>query len=1207
MRALARPSVAKAIRDREEERDRAFYERYGMGYEEYLDYAEQEMVHVLGNLSNFDEEKYLQEHAVEITNQIDKEHGKGIVGDDSAGEEPVHGAGGEVLHREGSDESGGGGALAGYGEGETEVRGGHNKDAAVPEVTSGGGEEQKRGVDDGNRRQDGSEKSAKNKIETPKNIAGYGTLSKDVTDVADLPTDMAYRETDINELEDILETGYMRRLPEGKTVEGASHSFKTKSGRSFSIGKVHGNSHGGKGFAKGAPWSTLGGTLSRGTANKVIIGIPGNIVDWRVGHHGSYKEARPFDEIEHGKPLWIQFDEEGDITDIGAENIRVWVSDAEGNYHEFIPSKNSARPSVEPKVEGVADPMVGMRNAAEKYNEENGGPKRKISEKVRSALESIAEDLGYKVVWHDTLADNGYIDYKKKEIHIAKDAENPLDAVFGHESTHAIRKSSEAEYIALRDAVKRLIGEEEWNNLIMGKREEGYKEAKLEEEVTGDVVGSIFHDKKMAEGLARELKGDPGIIAKIREIWHKIIDRLKSIGAKEELKQTENALAAFEAVVHAFKTAKANSDRLTPGAEMHNDKGDVVARVDDAGNIDFNHRTYKDFTDEEENKHKGTRNSVIEHLEAQGMKKSDIKKFVDNMDYWYDLTGKVAELVDKDGNFLFDSFHTWSQTSPLYKRYEGNIVRAISTLVTNGEYPLNFELSTDCIKREAFTQIINEMVNIGGTFWKKLTPEKIQELRTLQKSYGIQVACPLCFVEGKRLNIMKWAMSVSAKWNEALKRVVGNREVTPFGFGDGTFVPDTPYDERTTPQSVVDQINAVARIIGDHDGVLPADLARMQANTKAMEDKLQGYYEEFVSKHGSGNGFSLTKAQVEELCSLRGKNSKDVIGRMVSMIATHPELQHTLDVSDLVGSKGLTEIRKRGGEAFAQMYSLIISANGTGTPKVVQDAQPYSGEIIDVSQNAFDKADKIGGARLFSFSDFDITKVFDIMQIMWDCAARNARVQSYSKEIPYILIFGKSGVKINMSMLPEARPAKELVDAYKNSKGKERKGVLERIRENAGLEMDGGKIVGMQLSDSHSVSREFAESIYRNPEYNANCGAVMVGVSANHSLYAMLQGYIRQVIPFHLSGMPISARRATDCQYYRDFTNEQNTGVVVNGRRVKAKWGENTPVKSDFNFYENEGEPGWNMRQRARDYVKWCADNGLVPRFEWAVNSQAYP
>ena len=183
-------------------------------------------------------------------------------------------------------------------------------------------------------------------IETPKKIAGYGTLSGEVTDVADLPKDMAYRETDINELEDLLKTGYMRSLPEGKVVEGAEHKVNTRRGRSFQIGKVYGQSHGGKGFAKGAPWSIIGGTLSTGTATKVIIGVPGNIIDWQVGHHNNYSEPQSFDEIKHGRPLWVPFDEDGDITDIGAEDIRAWVADAEGNYHEFIPSENSARYSV---------------------------------------------------------------------------------------------------------------------------------------------------------------------------------------------------------------------------------------------------------------------------------------------------------------------------------------------------------------------------------------------------------------------------------------------------------------------------------------------------------------------------------------------------------------------------------------------------------------------------------------------------------------------------------------------------------------------------------------------------------------------------------------------------------------------------------------------------------------------------------------------
>ena len=860
------------------------------------------------------------------------------------------------------------------------------------------------------------------------------------------------------------------------------------------------------------------------------------------------------------------------------------------------PEKKQEKQSVFDKAKEIADKEEKKRKA------EADKPKQKpLTEAERKDAEEVAGALGYRVEWVDTMEENGTIDADKKVIRIAKDAENPLVQVLGHEVAHGVKRMDGGKFKALQKAAKEVIGEKEWNERIEKKRElNAYAEGKLAEEVTCDIVGEALNDKDALKRLAESLRGEKGILARLRDAVARMVEYFKNRGDKEgvrRMKAADKLLAEFESA-------------LKEGEGVNESAREAGVSTDNVGNIDFSHRTYHDYKDDDGNEHKGTREKIIEYLNNTGMKKSDIGKFVDNMDYWYDLTGKVASLVDKDGHFDFPAFHEWSQTSPLYKKYEGNIVRAVSTLVSNGEYPLNFELSTDCIKREAFTQILNEMIDLGGAIWKNLTPGKIQELRTLQQSYGIQVACPLCFVEGKRLNIMKWATGVTDKWNEAVRRVVGD-DATPFGFGKGTFVPDTPYNEKTTPQSVVDQINEVARIVGSRDGVLPKDLARMQENTKAMEGLLQRYYEDYVAKHGSAEGFSLDNGQLEELAKLRGNGAGNAVGRMVNMIATHPELQHTLDVSDLVGSKGLMEIRRQSGEAFAKMYSLIVSANGTGTPKIVQDAQPYSGEILDVSQRKFDKAAEIGGARLFSFSDFDITKTFDIMQIMWDCAARKAKVQSYSKEIPYILMFGKSGVKINMSMLPEARPSEGLVREYNESKGGVKARALDNIRENAGLEMDGGHIVGMQLSDSHSVSKEFAESIYHNPDYNANCGAIMVGISANHALYAMGQNYVRQVIPFHLSGMPISARRATDCQYYRDFTSEQNTGIIVNGRRVKQFDGGGKPihnkdVTSDFDFYEGENEKGWDMRQRCRDYVKWCDDNGLVPRFEWAVNSDNY-
>lgn len=865
--------------------------------------------------------------------------------------------------------------------------------------------------------------------------------------------------------------------------------------------------------------------------------------------------------------------------------------------------------------------LPGRSSGDRKYAEGSGNDEKSV--RMRKATERVAEMLGTKVVWDDTIEkSNGYYDPKTNTIHVAKDAGNPLEAVFGHESLHRVRSLSEDAYNSLLNAVKKFVGEDAFKEAAQKKYDfynsHGVKTSMdgAAEEVVGDEVGRMLDDKDYAEKLAYNLKHP--VLSAIKDFLTQIKDAIVKAfgGGSEEARKVNDLLRTIN---KAYRKAVKEADRkpLKAGEDILMENGKVAAQVDGELNVrpSLSLRTYNDWTDEHGVEHQGTRGRMVDFLTNKGFDKRDIDRMTENMDYWHGLMQKVADFVGEDGRFKFPAFHEWSQSTPLYRKYEDSVTRAVSTLVNNGEYPLNFELTTDCIKREAFTQILNEMLNLDDAAWRKLTPAKISDIQTLEKSYGIQVACPLCFVEGKRLNIMKWATSVVKKWNQAVADVTGDKKTSPFGFGKGTYVPEEVIRDGNVNYNsdVVRQVNEVDRMIQSREGVLPEVLKQMKQNDEELRQKLEQFRDEYAVKHGSIDGFRLTDKQEKELVKLRNQNLRGAVARMAKAIAAYPELRHRLQVEDLVGSKGLMAIRAQDSPAFAEMYSSIVAANGTGTPKLVQDSQAYDGEIIDVSDTQFNNASVVGGARLFSFSDFDLTKVFDIMQIMWDCAARNAKVQSYSKEVPYIVLFGKCGVKINMSMLPEARPEEGLVRAYKDGKNKTiRDAALHAIRENAGLEMDkDGHIKGIQLSDSHSVSKEFAESIFHNDDYNANCGAIMVGISVNHTIYSMCQDFIRQVIPFHLSGMPIASRKRSDCIYYRDATNEQNTGIIdKDGKRVKLfdQHGKsrNPKVDHDFNFYEGEDKPGWNMRDRCREYIKWCQENGCIPRFEWAVNSDGY-
>lgn len=138
LREMAQPDMEREVRERERMRDDAYYERYGMDYEEYLSYSEQEMPHILGKLNNFDEQKYLQDKAEEITNQINKEHGKADRENDSSREESVHGAGDKVLPEERIDDRGRGEIPKEHGGREKTERRGNTEDAPLHETPSGG-------------------------------------------------------------------------------------------------------------------------------------------------------------------------------------------------------------------------------------------------------------------------------------------------------------------------------------------------------------------------------------------------------------------------------------------------------------------------------------------------------------------------------------------------------------------------------------------------------------------------------------------------------------------------------------------------------------------------------------------------------------------------------------------------------------------------------------------------------------------------------------------------------------------------------------------------------------------------------------------------------------------------------------------------------------------------------------------------------------
>ena len=196
-----------------------------------------------------------------------------------------------------------------------------------------------------------------------------------------------------------------------------------------------------------------------------------------------------------------------------------------------------------------------FKKAVENANKEGDKaerPKQKeLTEAERKDAEEVAGALGYRVEWVDTM--EGTIDADKKVIRIAKDAENPLVQVLGHEVAHGVRRMIGGKFRALQKAAMEVAGEKEWNERIEKKRKlNAYAEGKLAEEVTCDIVGEALNDKDALKRLAESLRGERGILARLRDAVAKMVEYFKSRGDKEgvrRMKAADKLLAEFESAL----------------------------------------------------------------------------------------------------------------------------------------------------------------------------------------------------------------------------------------------------------------------------------------------------------------------------------------------------------------------------------------------------------------------------------------------------------------------------------------------------------------------------------------------------------------------------------------------------------------------------------------------------------------------------------
>ncbi len=793
------------------------------------------------------------------------------------------------------------------------------------------------------------------------------------------------------------------------------------------------------------------------------------------------------------------------------------------------------------------------------------------------ALEVVSEALGIDVYIFESPVDkngkrlgkNGFYNPKDGSIHLdlyaGANGKGTMLFTLAHELTHFIRQWSPSKFKVFADFLLEQYGKEgvSVKTLIQNQIEKAKKNGRTidydtaYEEVIADACETMLVDSNATEYIAK-------LKAKDESLWQKIKDFIANLVAKIKKAYAgitpDSAEASYVRTMleSAEKLQDLWTDALVDASESYSEVTKALGEgatieVNEEGEFTVGQNKEGTILYNDRTFEDGGREALAEALEAEGFSEADINAALTIIDAKHQLVKQLGK--------EFTAQDITNKATLITDIKNGH--STLSALVQNGDYPVNIDLLTICKKRQAYQRVISRLCETGLIEQATLDSLAINEINKILGKYGFETACLGCFVESKRLRIQEYAETICKEWNSLVNKKVGKDNAKSFGFAKDSFV------ENLTNEEI---------------------------------DKLTKEYEQAINEEGRinvGKGSYLKKFE-----------------RIMDAV---PALQKHLSVSDIATPQGLANLKS----VSPELFGLVASRYGSGSPKPVQEFNPYNSEIAKYGYKPKGYSSlreylyAIGGARMQSFSDFIIENWFDYCQIVADLSARRLPMHTYTKEIALVKLFGMTGIKINMSLIPDIDKSlgKEYAGLTLNKDGKYELIFADKDRYKA----TGGR------SYMQSINFADAVALQSDSRYSANIGTIAIGVSDNQILMMLDDNRIRQIIPYHKSGIhPIFANLA-GVDSYEDYTDIQSTGIREifdsNGKKISLKLSKDQKLKltSGFEFNKVLQELG-DARKASQAYIEWCEDASkhsitidnktynavLIPKFEKFSSHQNY-
>ena len=519
----------------------------------------------------------------------------------------------------------------------------------------------------------------------------------------------------------------------------------------------------------------------------------------------------------------------------------------------------------------------------------------------------------------------------------------------------------------------------------------------------------------------------------------------------------------------------------------------------------------------------GGREYLVDWLAKEQYMGQDEKDFIiATLDQQYELAKQLGK--------KFPVFGAWSSAEV---EVDGNGNPIMSVIKANGDYSMNLDFSLICKKRRPLNALLDIMIADRMLDMRSLDEGEIAKINKVIQRYGFEVACALCFVDSKRYRVVKVANDFADIYNNLVNSLI------PAGSG----IEATEYN-----YAGYDYINE-----------------RNMARTGMHLDEV------------SASELDWTK--VDEV--LNGvKTARTVEQKIARMLKNDPQSRRLVNATDFVTNLGFESVKKNNPE----LLKLYNAKKGTGGPKASFGDVQYLNDILKNKSFTPAKAYAVGGVRIQSFSDYMGHMFFDYMQMMAELAAKGLPAHAYTKEEAFARIFGMTGVKINLSLVPAV--AKDGIAP--------------------GLDAEGNYVWAVPYTDENgneiqgqTFPPEVAFEMQRDPRYSGNVGAIAVGISDEHILKMLNDENIHFIIPYHKSSLSPIVAKETNIDQFKDYTNSQNTKLVSNEENDALSPKQKAAIlkKNSFDFYESLARTE-DPKATAQEYLEHCKKHGFVPKFD---------